>query len=63
MAKLQPDDPVPTVVKPLELSRERISEHVWRVMMSDGSVQEEISVKGMVLNVERKIKRGRVAPV
>ena len=63
MAKLQPDDPVPTVVEPLELSRERISEHVWRVMMSDGSVQEEISVKGMVLNVERKIKRGRVAPV
>lgn len=44
------------IVRPLELSRERISEHVWRVTMDDGSVQEEVNVRGMVLNAIRPEK-------
>lgn len=46
-----------TIARPLELSRERISEHVWRVTMDDGSVQEEVGVAGMVLAPMKKAKR------
>ena len=43
-----------TVVKPLEVSRVQVGPHSWRVTMSDGSTQEEISVKGMVLSGQAK---------
>jgi len=36
----------PTVQRPVEVSRERVGPHSWRVTLSDGSTQELISWDG-----------------
>ena len=50
----------PTIVRPLEVSRERLSEHVWRVTYDDGSVEEWVSWSGCYRPVARAKRSGRL---
>jgi hypothetical protein len=37
------------IQRALEVSRERVGPHSWRVTLSDGTTQEEIDLRGCVL--------------
>ena len=50
----------PTVQRPVEVSRERVGPHSWRVTLSDGSTQEEISWDGCYRPAERAKRAGRL---
>jgi hypothetical protein len=43
----------PTVQRPVEVSRERVGPHSWRVTLSDGSTEELISWDGCYRPAER----------
>ena len=49
----------PTAQRPVEVSRERVGPHSWRVTLSDGSTEELISWDGCY----RPAERARVARV
>jgi len=50
----------PTIVRPLEVSRERVGPHSWRVTLSDGSTQDEIDWRGCYRPVERAKRAGKL---